>query len=73
MVDCLSSDAGIPGHPVGDPVDELYEWQEAEAEAEPHETPNLDHKASRLFTIFCKYGLNNTCDMKPTPVILSSL
>ena len=43
MVDCLSSDAGIPGHPVGDPVDELYEWQEAEAEAEPHETPNLYH------------------------------
>ena len=28
--------AGIPCHPVGDPVDELYERQKAEAKAEPH-------------------------------------
>ena len=43
MSNILHGGAGIPCHPVSDPVDELYEWQKAEAKAESHKTSNLDN------------------------------
>ena len=73
MSNVLHGGAGIPCHPVGDPVDKLYEWQKAEAKAESHKTSNLDNDEKNNSNFHIYFNDQNTWDMKPTPVILSSL
>ena len=55
------------------PVDDLYEWEEAEPEAQSHESPKLKLLLFISFLVGQLCSQELTCEMNPMVVILISL